>query len=94
MLFNSLNGPKRADDTALAHEILHGLGLYHTHKDADPIPNPKILCTFEKKATDNYISYRAIESDGVLQGLPKQTLWRWQWKIANPNILVIEKDPK
>ncbi len=94
MLFNSLDNPKRADDTALSHEVLHGLGLYHTHMDEDPIPTPKILCTFEKKNTDNYMSYRAVESSAVLPGEEKETLWRWQWKIANPNIPGIEKDPK
>lgn len=94
MLFNSLDSLKRADDTALAHEVLHGLGIYHTHIDEDPILTPKILCTFEKKDTDNYMSYRAIESGAVLPGDAKKTLWRWQWKIANPNIPSVEKDPK
>ncbi|WP_185207810.1 hypothetical protein [Chryseobacterium sp. C3] len=94
MLFNSLNSPKRADDTTLAHEVLHGLGIYHIHIDENPIPTPKILCTFEKKDTDNYMSYRAITSGAVTSTDIKNILWRWQWKIANPNIPSIEKDPK
>lgn len=94
MLFNSLNSTARADDTVLAHEVLHGLGLYHTHKDDDPIPNPEILCTFEKKSTDNYMSYRTVESGAVIAGDEKNTLWRWQWKIVNPNIPDIKNDPK
>jgi hypothetical protein len=40
------------------------------------------------------MSYRAIESGAVLPGDAKKTLWRWQWKIANPNIPSVEKDPK
>lgn len=95
MLFNGLNATARTDDKTLAHEALHGLGLYHTHQDGDPIiPTPRILCTFEKKATDNYMSYTEVEESGMIQGEEKKTLWRWQWKIVNPNIPGIEKDPK
>lgn len=94
MLFNSLNSAKRADDTSLAHEVLHGLGIYHTHIDENPIPTPKILCTFEEKSTDNYMSYRAVDPDGTVKGDERETLWRWQWKIANENIPGIENDPK
>lgn len=94
MLFNSLHSTKRQDETSLAHEVLHGLGVYHTHIDEDPIPTPRILCTFEEKSTDNYLSYRAVEPDGMVQGEERETLWRWQWKIANINIPEIENDPK
>lgn len=91
MLFNSLNSPQRADDTALAHEVLHGLGIYHTHIDEDPIPDPRILCTFIEKYSDNIMSYKDVTND---KDKKRQTLWRWQWKIANPNIPSIEKDSK
>lgn len=94
MLFNSLNSTKRADDTSLAHEVLHGLGIYHTHVDENPIPSPKILCTFKEKSTNNYMSYRAVDPDGTVKGEERETLWRWQWKIANENIPGIESDPK
>lgn len=94
MLFNSLNSAKRANDTSLAHEVLHGLGIYHTHIDENPIPTSKILCTFEEKSTDNYMSYRAVDPDGTVKGGERETLWRWQWKIANKNIPEIESDPK
>lgn len=94
MLFNSLYTTKRQDDTSLAHEVLHGLGVYHTHMDEDPIPVPKILCTFAEKSTNNYMSYKEVESDGTLKGEERETLWRWQWKIANMNIPGIENDPK
>lgn len=94
MLFNSLNSTKRANDTSLAHEVLHGLGIYHTHIDENPIPTSKILCTFEEKSTDNYMSYRAVDPDGTVKGGERETLWRWQWKIANKNISGIDSDPK
>lgn len=94
MLFNSLNSTKRADDTSLAHEVLHGLGIYHTHVDENPIPSPKILCTFKEKSTDNYMSYRAVDPDGTVKGEERETLWRWQWKIENENIPGIESDPQ
>ncbi len=90
MLFNGLD-EKRNDASVLAHEILHGLGLYHTHHVNDkPITEPKILCTFDKNKTDNIMSYKDIVNN---KDEKKQTLWRWQWKIANPNIPSIEKDP-
>lgn len=94
MLFNSLNSTKRADDTSLAHEVLHGLGVYHTHMDEDPIPLPQILCTFKAQSTNNYMSYKPIDSDGIMNGEKRESLWRWQWKIANNNIPGIENDPK
>ncbi|MCW3160618.1 hypothetical protein [Chryseobacterium oryctis] len=94
MLFKSLYSTQRKDDTSLAHEVLHGLGVYHTHMDENPIPTSRILCTFEEKSTDNYMSYRAVESDGTLDGEERETLWRWQWKIANTNIPRIENDPQ
>lgn len=90
MLFNGLNG-KRSDESVLSHETLHGLGLYHTHINEDPIKQPRILCTFAKNETDNIMSYKDVTNEPHKK---LNTLWRWQWKIANSNILGIENDPK
>lgn len=90
MLFNGLNG-NRSDESVLAHETMHGLGLYHTHINEDPIKQPRILCTFAKNETDNIMAYKDITNEADKKLI---TLWRWQWKIANPNIPSIEKDPK
>lgn len=90
MLFNGLNGD-RSDETTLAHEVMHGLGLYHTHMNDNPIGEPRILCTFDKNTTDNIMAYKDIVNNKEGK---RQTLWRWQWKIANPHIPAMDKDPK
>ncbi|WBX99337.1 hypothetical protein [Chryseobacterium gambrini] len=90
MLFNGLNG-KRSDESVLAHETLHGLGLYHAHINEDPIKQPRILCTFAENETDNIMSYKDVTNEPHKK---LNTLWRWQWKIVNSNIPSIQKDPK
>lgn len=70
------------DFTTLNHEIMHGYGLYHTHRDGGitesqiefvyphafdpPLTNPL-------DATDNVMSYN---SNAI-------TLWRWQQRFIN-----------
>nr|WP_294781832.1 hypothetical protein [uncultured Flavobacterium sp.] len=71
------------DNYTLAHEICHGLGLYHTFKNGTDIyPDQKYI--FPKydgilhinDATDNLMSYS-----------PKtQTLWRWQWELMHKHL--------
>ncbi|MFK7002186.1 zinc metalloprotease [Flavobacterium oreochromis] len=70
------------DDYTLNHEALHGLGLFHTHKDGS-ITNQNQKYTFihaftdATKATDNIMTY---QPDG-------KTTWQWQWKIIKKSIL-------
>ncbi|KAA0989238.1 LysM peptidoglycan-binding domain-containing protein [Dyadobacter aurulentus] len=66
----------------LAHEVLHGLGLRHTHKEADDevpfekfCPDQQAKYTFKYKTTDNVMSYSRNAF----------TTWRWQWKILQEN---------
>jgi len=61
------------NNTTTAHETLHGLGLWHTHK-ADSHPDKKY--TFNAKTTTNIMSYSYVSYSS----------WHWQWKIINPNI--------
>lgn len=63
-------------DTTLPHEAVHGLGLYHTHKDSSPIKEPTRKYTFNRGSTTNIISYASVRT----------TTWRWQWHIINSNI--------
>lgn len=65
-------------DTTMAHEGLHGLGLYHTHKDSTGIlteSNRKF--TYDRRKTDNFLSYNTGN---------RKTIWLWQDKIIRKNI--------
>lgn len=90
MLFKGLD-ERRAEESVLPHETLHGLGLYHTYINEDPIKQPRILCTFAKNETDNIMAYKDITNEPDKK---RNILWRWQWKITNPNIPSIINDPK
>lgn len=72
--------PARNERT-ICHEGLHGLGLYHTHRDG-PIteksikhtfPNANLLPINKDRATDNYLSYN---------GVNRKSTWKWQWEIV------------
>ncbi|PAM94962.1 hypothetical protein B4N84_06655, partial [Flavobacterium sp. IR1] len=82
---------QRSDDSTLNHETLHGLGLCHSHRNHQIIPDSMsnykytFPCALEsniqakpdpKNATDNVMGYRSIA----------HSTWRWQWKIINTNI--------
>ncbi|SFW66049.1 Uncharacterized conserved protein, implicated in type VI secretion and phage assembly [Sinomicrobium oceani] len=67
---NAIMLPARSD-TTLAHEGVHGIGLYHTHRDKTPIPESDIKYIYDKYTTDNIISYAR----------PRKTTWNWQWVI-------------
>jgi len=65
-------------DTTMAHETFHGLGLYHTHRDAGTViseNNRKYI--YQKETTTNIMSYNT----GI-----RKSLWRWQMHITNSNI--------
>jgi hypothetical protein len=73
---------KGRDNYTLNHEVLHGLGLLHTHNDG-AIDNVNQKYTYPHanttpaNATDNVMSY---QPDG-------KTTWHWQWKIIKKNIV-------
>ena len=75
-------------NTALCHEVLHGLGLLHTHREkkeingrevnSEPIiKDSKKKYVYKHKTTTNVMSYNQPRN---------YTTWRWQWSIINPNI--------
>ncbi|WP_314773632.1 type VI secretion system Vgr family protein [Capnocytophaga sputigena] len=76
-------------NNAFCHEALHGLGLYHTHReekntingrevDTEPIiKDSKKKYVYKHKTTTNVMSYNQPRN---------YTTWRWQWSIINPNI--------
>lgn len=74
-------------DTTLAHEICHGLGLYHSHVDGlveyenqkftYPKGDSKASTYDKERSTDNIMSYNT--------DIRKST-WQWQWEIMHNNI--------
>ena len=58
--------------TTLCHEVMHGLGLRHTHFDDETILKEEKMYVFEKYTTDNIMSYASS----------RKTTWNWQWEIV------------
>ena len=56
------------NDSTIAHEVFHSMGLYHSFDNDSKF-------TFEQFITDNIMDY----SD--LQGLPVISTYHWQWAI-------------
>lgn len=67
----------------LSHEFLHGLGLYHTHKE--PTTN---LSEEQKRLLKNKrYTHLNLATDNVMSYNTRLTnVWHWQAKIVNPNI--------
>jgi hypothetical protein len=65
----------------LNHEVLHGLGLHHTH-DTPPFTKD-VKFTFTQFTTTNIMSY----ANAANPSNTKTTTWRWQWKIMKSKIL-------
>jgi len=61
----------------ISHEILHGLQLYHTHRDDNlPLKHPNIKYIYPYKGTDNIMTHATV----------KRTTWHWQWQIIRRNL--------
>jgi hypothetical protein len=95
--FNSIQIPRRLrgaggsnprSNTVLAHEVCHGLGLFHTHVNGS-IKDPSQKYTYHygltdpirtdddpTKATDNIMSYNQN----------RKTTWKWQWDIMHNHL--------
>lgn len=58
----------------LAHEVSHGLGLYHTQNSVD---NADCKFVFTNKTTYNVMSYNFQKM---------YYLWKWQWSIIRRNV--------
>ena len=58
--------------TTLCHEVMHGLGLRHTHLDKEQILKMEKKYMFKKKTTDNIMSYAS----------GRKSTWHWQWEIV------------
>jgi len=89
---------KQRGSTTLPHKALHGLGLYHTHREEDSSGQP----TVSIDSPDNKFVYR--HADHLLNLTPPENIlkatdnfmsynrsnrkitWNWQWKIIRENI--------
>ncbi len=72
---------KGRGNATLIHEILHALGLYHTHRDGRAaIKDANQRFIFPKNTTDNLMSYN---KEGIDE---RKTTWKWQWEIINPKL--------
>jgi len=56
------------NDSTLAHETYHAMGLYHSFDDSGKF-------TFKKNKTDNIMDY----SDIATPPIPVISTWQWQW---------------
>ncbi len=63
-------------DTAFAHEVLHGMGLYHTHSDGGKTVETDRKFIYNNRTTDNIMSYSA----------ERKSTWHWQWKILRKGL--------
>lgn len=90
--FGGLGGYSQPDDKAvvlpanttadtLAHEILHAFNLMHSFNNKEFIPTSKFA--FESRTTDNLMDYSHL----AYTQIPMNSLWQWQWIIANQSIM-------
>ncbi|OEK08346.1 hypothetical protein A8C32_02525 [Flavivirga aquatica] len=61
-----LNQEGKIRSENIAHEVLHGIGLEHTFKTAEPI-------VYKKGTTNNYMDYREHKGE-------KYHTEKWQWE--------------
>ena len=66
--------------STLTYEVLHGLGLSHTHADGHPIQEPDRKYTYQYRTTDNIMKYNSSGIDD------RCNTWHWQWEILRRNI--------
>ena len=68
-------------DTTLPHECMHGLGLFHTHRDGTIYDSDQKFVFANGgddpvHSTDNIMSYRQ----------DRRSTLHWQWKILKRNL--------
>lgn len=62
----------------MTHEVLHAIGLYHTHIDRQDgkLENQKQKYVYQSGTTNNILSY----------SLNQLTTWKWQWEILKSTL--------
>jgi len=93
---HSVNLYRERDNTTMVHEVLHGLGLLHTHKERIhntnpsefyPVTNPDVKYVFHHAQADGG-AYSNLATDNIMSynGAMRKTTWKWQWKKMKSNI--------
>ena len=88
--------PRGNEDYTLAHETLHGLGLYHTHREVKFVKidgyetklmmHDEVIIPYDR-SNKKYIYFYGSTTNIMSYGtLNKFTTWHWQWLIINPNL--------
>ena len=88
--------PRGNEDYTLAHETLHGLGLYHTHREVKfakidgyetkLMMHDEVIIPYDR-SNKKYIYFYGSTTNIMSYGtLNKFTTWHWQWLIINPNL--------
>lgn len=85
--------------TTLTHEILHGLGLYHTHREVDAVSGQptKPIIYFNDKFVYHHADHllNLTPPENILKATDnfmsynrndRKITWHWQWKIIRDNI--------
>ncbi|OXA91235.1 contractile injection system protein, VgrG/Pvc8 family [Flavobacterium hercynium] len=79
----------KSDNYTLNHETMHGLGLYHTHRDHAILTESGYKYTFPCGVkTDFQQTGNPDHATTNIMAYNKSTysLWYYQWKIVNPSI--------
>ena len=60
----------------LSHEVLHGMGLHHTHLDEKVVEEDLRRYVYKKNTTNNVMSYASV----------RKSTWNWQWEIIRKKL--------
>ena len=60
----------------LSHEVLHGMGLHHTHLDEKVVEEDLRKYVYKKNTTNNVMSYASV----------RKSTWNWQWEIIRKKL--------
>lgn len=79
--------PNNSVLTSLAHEVLHGLGLYHTHREKGVEKIKDVDAKYVYHYGDDSTANLGKETDNIMSySNNRKSSWYWQWKIVERNL--------
>lgn len=81
---NTLGNPR--DLTTLNHEVMHGYGLYHTHRESNNVivePQKKYIFTHAQNSSLTLNDYLRATDNVMSYSIYAITMWNWQRKFIN-----------